>query len=228
MSLSVEQKERVINYLIGYVTPNKAAKIDRVLVNRTRHATVVLDDIYQPHNAAAVLRSAECFGIQDIHIVENENRFKPSSGVAMGASKWLNVFRHNQQGADNIAACITQLKDQDYQVVATTPGEHDFFLPDIPLDKKVALLFGTEETGLSKGALEQADMFVKIPMFGFTQSFNISVSVALCLQSIVSRLHSSDIPWRLSYEQMLEIKLNWLRAILPRSQLLERQFFASK
>jgi len=217
-------KEKIITYLSEFITQNKQDKIDTALSLRTRYVTPVLEDIYQPHNASAVLRSAECMGVQDVHIIEKTNMFELKKNIALGSSKWISLFRHNQRGADNTTGCIEQLKQQGYRIIATTPHTSACMLDDLPLEGKMALLFGTEESGLSQTALDHADEFVKIPMYGFTESFNISVSVALSLFHITENLRHSSLPWQLTEDEKRNLKLEWFKKILPAGKQLEEQF----
>ena len=219
-------EKALIEYLTGFVTSQRRGLFDRVLEERTRYITVVLEDIYQPHNASAVLRSMDCFGIQDAHIIENSNEYRINPDVALGASKWLNLLRYNQSTA-NTRAAIDRLKGQGYRIVATTPYQNQVALPDFDLEPgKVALLFGTEMQGLSSTALDQADEFLKIPMYGFTESFNISVSAAIILYQLKQKLTRSQIAWHLSPEEKQHILLEWLKKSIKRSDLLIRQFLS--
>ncbi|MCB2199256.1 RNA methyltransferase [bacterium] len=221
-------RQELIDFLSGFVTDNKLAKFDEVLAYRTRYVTVALENIYQPHNASAVMRSCDLFGVQDVHIIENTNRFTVNPGVTVGSSKWLNLHRYNTRERDNTAPCLVGLKQQGYTIVATTPHQDDVLLPDLPIVKPIALVYGTEDTGLSDTALELADVYMKIPQVGFTESFNISVSVALSLYDIVQRVRDSDVEWQLSEEEKTELRLAWLKKVLKRFQNLEGQFFAAR
>ncbi|MDQ7065275.1 MAG: RNA methyltransferase [candidate division KSB1 bacterium] len=223
--MTPDVKAALYDYLSGFATENKRRKIEQVLDHRTRYVTVVLEDIYQPQNASAVVRSCDCFGVQDLYVIENRNIFEVKAGVVLGASKWVDIHRFNHTNIDNTVACLTELKKRGYRLVATTPHRDDCMLEDLPLDGKMALLFGTEELGLSDTALSMADEYVRIPMFGFTESFNISVSVALCLYHIITALHKSDLPWRLTPVERLDIKLNWIRKVINRPDLLEKKFW---
>lgn len=219
-------EKALIEYLSGFVTPQRRGLFDRVLEERTRYITVVLEDIYQPHNASAVLRSMDCFGIQDAHIIENSNEYRINPDVALGASKWLNLIRYNQSSA-NTTAAIDRLKSQGYRIAATTPHQNQVTLPDFDLEPgRVALLFGTEMQGLSQTALDQADEFLKIPMYGFTESFNISVSAAIILYQLKQKLANSEIAWHLSPGEKQHILLEWLKKSIKRSDLLIRQFLS--
>lgn len=221
--MTLEEKKALIAYLLPNITENKAALMDKVLGSRTRHVTVVLEDIFQQHNASAAVRSAECFGLQDMHVVESRFKFAVNCGVAMGSSKWMDIYSHK-----TTQEAFKKLKNGGYRIVATTPGKEAVELAQLPLDGKLALIFGTENVGLSAYALEHADEYVHIPMFGFTQSFNISVSAALCLYQITSALRQSTIPWQLSEEERLEVMLTWLRRSIRGCAEFERMFFDTK
>ena len=201
-------KAVLIEQLLEYVTENKREKMLAVLENRTRYITVVLEDLYQEHNASAALRTCDIFGIQDMHVVEARHTFRAVPTIAMGSAKWVDVHSYN-----NITDAITTLKQQGYKIVATTPHTDCYELPNLPLDNKTALVFGSEQTGLSKSALAQADTFVKIPMYGFVESFNVSVSVALCLYDVIHRLRALGINWQLSQEEKQDLLLKWIRQV---------------
>ncbi len=221
--------EELVNYLSGFVTPERLSLFEKVLDQRTRYITLALEDIYQSQNASAVLRSCDCFGIQDVHVIENRNTFDVDREVAMGASKWLNIQKYNE-GEQNSLDAINRLRADGYRIVATTPHEGDINLEDFNLTKgKAAFFFGTELTGISEGIKNGADEFVKIPMYGFTESFNISVSAALCLHNLTHqmRFHSS-INWKLSDYEKLDIKLEWLRRTIKSAELLEKEFKKTK
>ena len=202
-------KQNNLDYLLTLVSDNKREKIQEVIKNRTQYLTVALENISQPHNASAVDRSCDIFGIQDVHVVESKVTFQDHSGVAKGASNWLDVYRY-----DSITECARNLKKNGYTLVATTPHERGYSIADLPINNKIALLFGTEIKGLTNQAMELADEFVTIPMFGFTESFNISVSAAICLYQIISSLHISDINWQLTPQEAKRIQLQWVKRIL--------------
>ena len=217
-------QEKLIEYLSQNVTERRYELINKNAELRTRYITVVLEDIFQPQNASAVLRTCDCFGLQDVHIIENENKYTLNPDVVMGASKWLNLHKYNKE-KNNTVATINHLKKQGYRIVATTPHTNDVNLEELDLSKgKIALMFGSELPGLSDIALEHADEFMKIPMVGFTESFNISVSAAISLHHLTHKLRNSDINWQLSKEEMTELKLNWLRATIKKSELIEEKY----
>lgn len=217
----------LLHHLSGFVTPQRLAVFEKVLSFRTRYISVVLEDIYQSHNASAVLRSCDCFGIQDVHIIENRNEYILNTEVSMGADKWLSMQKYNSEENNSLRA-IQHLRDRGYRIVATTPHTDDVLLTDFPLEKgKIALFFGTELRGLSSTVLDHADEYLRIPMFGFTESFNISVSAALILQVLSTKLHRSDINWNLTKDEVSELKLEWLRKTIKKVSLIEEKFHAA-
>jgi tRNA (guanosine-2'-O-)-methyltransferase len=213
-------KESLLNYLEGFITANRREGFKRVLKDRTKHFTVAVEDVYQLHNTSAVMRSCEVFGIQELHIVEQKFGKRIDSEIAMGAQKWVDIKRYetNQN-------CLDNLKGRGYQIIATTPHNDSCLLEDFDISKPSALFFGTEKMGLSKEIIEQADGFLKIPMFGFTESLNISVSAAIVIQSVTNRLRSSEIKWQLTEEEILEKQLDWTRKSIKDIDFIERKFY---
>mgnify|MGYP002623904678 FL=1 len=204
-SLAGARKSELYEAATQFISPERRTLFDRLAPLRTRHIAVVLEDIYQSHNAAAVLRSCDCFGVQDIHVVERQNRFNPAGDVAVGSSKWVDYYRHA-----TIADAYRHLHSKGYRIVATLPHENDQMITDLDISQPTALVFGTELTGLTDEAIAGADAYVKIPMYGFTESFNISVCAALSLFCLTERMRaSSEIAWQLDDEQQLDLKLHW-------------------
>ena len=214
----------LLGFLSQFITDDRKRRFEEVLFYRTRHVAVVLEDIFQPHNASAVLRSCDLRGIQDIHIVENNYHYDVNPDVVLGSTKWLDLHHYNEEDF-NTPEVFGKLHEKGYRIVATCPHRDDYTPETLPLDCPVALVFGTEKLGLSDYAVEHADMHVRIPMFGFTESYNISVSAALLLYSLTNRLHAStDIDWHLSEEEKDELRLEWTRRTLNRIRQYERKF----
>ncbi|MFB0926387.1 MAG: RNA methyltransferase [Vicingaceae bacterium] len=178
-----------------------------------------------PQNASAVLRTCDVFGIQDVHVIENENEYNINPRVVHGASKWIDLHKYNEK-KNNTLDCINKLKSEGYKVYGTTPHTDDCLIQDIPLDEKVALMFGTEMTGLSDIAMDNVDGFVKIPMYGFTESLNISVSASICLYELKKRLKTSDINWQLSEKDQVEQLIQWSKKVIKDGTLIEKQYLA--
>jgi len=214
----------LIAHLSEYVTENRLALFRRVLAQRTRYITVVLEDIYQSQNASAVLRTCDCTGIQDVHIVEERNEYEINRDVALGSDQWLSLHYYNE-GEDNIYKAIDCLKQRGYRIVATSPHSEGSSPETFDLEiGKAAFLFGTELNGLTDRALELADEYLHIPMAGFTESYNISVSAAICLYTLRKRLEGSSLNWRLGHEEKQELMLKWLRNSIKMSDQIENKF----
>lgn len=218
------QKCDLYNYLAQFITENRRKRFDEIADFRTHHVTVALEDIYQPHNTSAVLRTCDCFGIQDIHIIENKNKYKINPDVALGASNWLTMHKYNARDF-NTTDCIKALKKNGYQIIAATPHKNDCSIEELDISNKTALFFGTEMKGLSEQALQQADGFFKIPMFGFTESFNISVSAAIALFSFTDRLRKSKTRWQLDKNELIDIKIDWVKNSLKNPDAIEKKYF---
>jgi tRNA (guanosine-2'-O-)-methyltransferase len=203
--------KQVISELSGFITERRMELFEQVLRYRTRYITVALEDIYQPHNASAVLRSCECFGIQDIHIIENKNEYRINPDVVMGATKWLELRRYREKEF-NTSDAIMELRQKGYRIVATTVRDGSVPLEEFDVTKgKFALFFGTELTGLTDSMLEEADEYLMIPMRGFTESFNISVSAAIMLHHLTQSMYKSDVDWPLSEKEKDDLLVKWLR-----------------
>ena len=219
--------KQLLAYLQDLITDNRKTLFEKILKDRTRHFTVVLEDIYQKHNTSAVVRSCDIFGIQDIHIIENKYNSYVSNQVAKGAQKWIDFHEYNQQ-ENNTENCIKTLRKNGYQIIATTPhsdveGDRDCLLQDFDISKKSAFVFGVEKEGVSDYILDEANGYLQIPMYGFTESLNISVAAAIILQSITQRLRASEIDWQLSEEEKDEKRLDWTKKTINHvDEIIER------
>ncbi len=199
-----------LNYLEDFVSDKRKATFRKVLENRTRHFTVVLEDIYQPHNSSAVIRSCDIFGVQDVHVIQNKYSSKVSRHVAKGSQKWLDIKKYNQS-ATNTQDCLDALRNDGYQIIATTPHNDSCVLHEFDITKKSAFVFGVEKEGVSEYTMNQADGFLKIPMVGFTESLNISVAAAIILQDITTKLRASEIDWKLSEKEKETLYAGWIQ-----------------
>lgn len=221
-------EEELIAFLRQFISEERDEVLLRVLHQRTRYLSIALEDIYQPHNASAVLRSADCFGIQDVHIIEDKNSYEVNPDIALGSSKWLNLYKYSEK-SDNTELAINKLRNEGYRIVATSPYKDGATLDEFELEKgKAVLFFGTEQHGLSTKMLDLADEYLKIPMVGFTESFNISVSAAVILSHLAPRLRNSKINWQLSNKEKQEIHLEWLKKTVKKSDLLINKFLSTK
>lgn len=206
--------QRLTDHLAGFITAHKRALIEQVLAARTRHLTVVLEDIYQPQNAGAVIRSCDCFGIQDLHVIERGNRFRPNPAVTRGAEKWVDVIRHCPRHGDSTRTGLDALRRAGYRLAALTLRDGAIPLGELDVRPRTALCIGAEETGLSDLAHGMADVHVHIPMAGFTQSLNLAVTAAICLCALTARLRASDTAWQLGEAEKAALRLRWYRKVV--------------
>jgi tRNA (guanosine-2'-O-)-methyltransferase len=223
--LNKEQKQLLLHKLLPIISDHKWELFYQIIEKRSRHLTVVMEDIFQSQNASAVVRSADCFGVQDVHIIENRNEYTLNPDVALGSYKWLSMYKYNET-ENNTKAAFDHLRSQGYQIVATTPHINDVDLADLDISKKTALVFGTEMKGLSDYAIKHADIHMKIPMYGFTESFNISVSAAMCMHHLTEKMRRSDIDWSLTDDEKLDVLLNWSRSVVKSASDIEKQMLA--
>jgi tRNA (guanosine-2'-O-)-methyltransferase len=207
-------------FLENILTENRKERFLQVLQNRTKHFTVAIEDVFQLHNTSAVMRSCEVFGIQELNVVEQKFGKRIDTQIAMGAQKWVDINRF-----ETIQDCIDNLKLKGYQIIATTPHQNDCMLEDFDILKPSALFFGTEIDGLSHEVLQQADGFLKIPMVGFTESLNISVSAAIILQNLSTRLRKSNIEWQLTEQEILEKRLDWAKNSIKDIKRIEARYY---
>lgn len=217
----------LLTYFEGYLTEKRKATFNKVLANRTRHFTVVLEDIYQSHNASAVVRTCDIFGVQDIHAIENKYNNKVSRHVAKGSQKWLNIHRYRED-ADNTKFCLDKLKNEGYQIVATTPHNDSCYLQDFDVTQKSAFVFGVEADGVSDYVMDNADGFLKIPMVGFTESLNISVAAAIILQDVTTKLRNTAINWQLSEQEKEVLYFNWVKQTIKNVDKIEEHYKSQK
>ena len=198
--------QELLTYLEHFITEERKERFLQVISARTNHFTVAMEDVFQMHNTSAVVRTCEVFGVQQAHSIEGRFGKRLDAKIAMGAQKWVDVFRYN-----DTQSCIDALRAQGYQIVATTPHKDAYFLNDFDISKKSAFFFGTEKEGLSEQVLSQADTYLKIPMVGFTESLNISVAVAIVLQQLTDKLRRSQVAWQLTEEERLNTLINWTK-----------------
>ena len=213
---------QLLEHLLSYLTERRKELFKEVCSKRTKHFTVVTEDVYQLHNTSAVMRSCDVFGIQELHVIEEKLGKKIDREIAMGAQKWVNIHRYPSTNE-----CIDILKKEGYQIIATSPHNNSTELSEFDITKKSAFFFGKEKEGLSNTVLNNADGFLKIPMYGFTESLNISVSAAIILQSVVSRLKDSDIDWKLTEKEKKELIFHWTKMTIKSADQIIDRFYKS-
>ncbi len=212
------------NHIAPMLSDRRKDLFDDILKQRTRHFTVILEDLYQKHNTSAIVRSCDIFGVQDVHIIENKYNSYMSNQVGKGSQKWIDFHRYNEKQI-NTQDCIDAIKKEGYQLIATTPHNESCLVQDFDITKKAAFVFGVEKEGVSNTMMEQADGFLKIPMVGFTESLNVSVAAAITLQSVTDKLRRSDVQWQLSEEEQFFKKIDWMEKTIKSITKIKARYF---
>jgi tRNA (guanosine-2'-O-)-methyltransferase len=215
----------VLQEFYKIITPNKVNMFERIAPQRSKHIVVGLENIQQDHNASAIMRTMDCLGFQELHLIEKNNNYQFQRDIALGAARWLDVMQH-QQEPEPILDSIAHLRQKGYQIVATSPHIKASTPQNIDLTQPIALFFGAEKHGISEELSANADAFLHIPMYGFTESFNLSVSAALVLSALRTRLEASSLDWLLSQERQTELKISWCERILNGGPQLAQKFRA--
>lgn len=221
---TIDREQLVLNHLSQFISEHKKDFIEKVLEARTRQITVVMEDIYQSQNASAVIRTCECMGIQDVHMVENTTKYSINPRVLKGADKWIDLHRHAVKQINNTEAAFKQLHDAGYKIVVADPDPNNLSVHDLDDSARIAFVFGNELRGISRTALSLCDEKIRIPMYGFTESLNISVSVAICLSTTINRLRSQNRLEGLNQDEKAALRMKWYRKIVRKSDLIVREF----
>lgn len=220
--MNTEQRSEIISKLSTIINDDRISLLEQVLEQRTYYLSVLLDDIFQPQNASAIIRTSECIGIQDLHIIEDKNEHKTNRDVVKGSAKWINLQRYS--GKHGRSECLKKLKQQDYKLVAMTLSEDCIALEELPIDEKLALCFGCEETGVHKAIEDNADYKVKIPIAGFTESYNVSVSAAISLYYLINKIKDSNKNWQLNRKERESLLIEWLSKSTPTGRSLLKRY----
>jgi tRNA (guanosine-2'-O-)-methyltransferase len=217
----------LLTYLQTFITESRKETFERVLAERTKHFTVVLEDLYQKHNTGAVVRSCDVFGLQDAYFIENKYKSYLSNQVAKGAEKWIDfhVFKGEKDSSEK---CVRTLRERGYQIIATTPHDDSCLLEDFDISKKSAFVLGVEKEGVSYYMMQQADGYLKIPMVGFTESLNVSVAAAIILHSVTTRLKKSDVKWQLTEDEMNEKRIDWCKKSIRSVNDVVKRFYGER
>ena len=207
-----------------FISEERKQNIEEVLSNRTSFLSVVIEDLVDPHNVNAIFRTGECMGVQDFHVIDNEQYFHVGKGVSKGSTKWIDIHRHDQDDFKNTGRCITSLKEKGYQLVVTSPAAAAVSVEDIDLSKPIALVLGNERDGVSEEMKTKADQLISIPTFGFTESFNVSVAGAILIHGLVNRIHKEVPRWHLDQERMTQFKYEWYKKSMARPDFYYKFF----
>jgi tRNA (guanosine-2'-O-)-methyltransferase len=219
-------QEELRKYLESFLTEERFNGLHRVLQQRTRHLTIILENLYDTVNANAIMRTMDCFGIQDLHVIESVNQFKTDkkAKAGRGSLKWVDVHRYpeNEKASEN---CIKNLKEKGYKIVATSPHATKT-VSEIDYSQPIAFVFGNERDGISQTIIKNADELIKIPMYGFAESFNISVCAALTIQEARKKLESEKINFHLSETEKQTLYVKWLMKSVRHADKLAKKFLA--
>ncbi|WP_242158787.1 TrmH family RNA methyltransferase [Aestuariivivens sediminis] len=210
----------LLNYLETYLTESRKEKFLNVLSQRTKHFTVAIEDVYQLHNTSAVMRSCDVFGIQELHVIEELNTKQIDREIAMGSQKWVDINRYR-----SVKDCLAHLRGQGYRIVATSPHVTHGELKDFDVTQKSCFFFGKETEGLSDDVLNAADGFIRIPMVGFAESLNISVSVAIILHDTMTRLKQTTTEWQLGEAEKLQKRMDWCKTTIKSYQRIIDRYY---
>lgn len=199
--------ESCIETLYKFITDERKERFEEVLEKRTKHITLILEDLYQSRNISAVMRSADGFGLQELHIIEDNHKWTGTKSVSKGASSWLTL--HKYKGEDPVTDCIENLKARGFRIVATSPHKCGYTPDSLPIDKSLAIVMGTELTGISDKLMSQVDDYVEIPMYGFSESFNVSVAASIVLNRVRTRIEEAGVNNGLSEEEKQKLRMIW-------------------
>lgn len=206
----------------SHISDSRMEKILTVSQERTRYLSVVLSNVYYTQNISAVIRSCDCFGIQDLYITGNSPSTHVNKHVAQGAYNWVDIHRNTFRPDEET---LKELKDQGYRIVVTLPEPGASSLHDFDINKgKIALVMGNEKEGVSQMVKEMADEFLYIPMAGFSQSLNISVSTAVIISELTGKIRSSHIKWRLDEKELTDLQYRWMKNSVKRGDRIEDEY----
>ncbi|MBQ8915961.1 MAG: RNA methyltransferase [Alistipes sp.] len=213
-------RERIA-YLATFMTEERFSLFERTLVQRTNYMTILAENTFHPHNAAALMRHCEAFGVQRMHTIETRCTFDPSQNISRGSDRWLNLVRHN-----STEEALATLKAEGYRLVATTPHRESCTPETFDVTKgKFALIFGTEHAGISEEAMAAADEYLRIPMCGMVESLNVSASAAILIYQLTGRIRAQVAGWPLSEREQTELLYDWTRlSVKDAERILQRRF----
>nr|MBE6191574.1 RNA methyltransferase [Rikenellaceae bacterium] len=213
-------RERIA-YLATFMTEERFSLFERTLAQRTNYMTILAENTFHPHNAAALMRHCEAFGVQRMHTIETRCTFDPSQNISRGSDRWLNLVRHN-----STEEALTALKAEGYRLVATTPHRESCTPETFDVTKgKFALIFGTEHAGISEEAMAAADEYLRIPMCGMVESLNVSASAAILIYQLTGRIRAQVAGWPLSEREQTELLYDWTRlSVKDAERILQRRF----
>tara|TARA_R110002050_G_scaffold102774_1_gene211574 strand:+ start:8963 stop:9703 length:741 start_codon:yes stop_codon:yes gene_type:complete len=227
--LSKSQKDELYHYLATFIKDQRRDRLNGVLDNRTTHFCIAMEDLFYERNSGAIIRTADGYGIQNINVIEPKDSFKSkvTNIISKGAEKWVTKTQFGDPET-GVMDCIQKLRADGYQIVATSPHTDGHTIHDFDISKKSAFFLGTEKTGISDVIMQEADDYISMPIYGFTESYNVSVANAILLHEMINRLRNSDIDWHLNEEERNELLLDWTMKSIVSSEMIAEKFIADQ
>ncbi|WP_300747877.1 RNA methyltransferase [uncultured Alistipes sp.] len=207
--------------LAEFITPQRYRTLMAALAMRTRYMTLLTENLFHPHNASALMRHCDAFGVQEFHTVETRCKFQPNASIVRGTDKWIDVRRH-----PSTAEALAALRAEGYRLVATTPHRESCTPETFDVTRgPFALIFGTEHAGISQEAMAAADEYLRIPMCGLVESLNVSASAAILIYMLSERVRQQVEGWQLPPLEAAAARLRWMVAAVRGAQeILDRNF----
>ncbi len=234
----------VIYYLSPFLSNFRMNRLKNSIKNRIVKVNIILEKIYDEGNIGAVLRSFESFGFLEVHVVMSE-KSKLNCRSSKGSERWLNIIYW-----DSIEKVIHYLKNLNFKIVATIPPKSDkmnlisnqerelnhvndlynYDIKNLPLNEPVSIILGNEKLGVSEYSKYNCDYFCEIPLYGLTQSLNISVAAAICLYQLSERIRELDNNSNQYFLTSLDQEIllaHYLKISFPLGEKILRNFFHS-
>jgi tRNA (guanosine-2'-O-)-methyltransferase len=218
-TLDLGQKKALYLHLCQHLSPNKITLFDQVWSQRNSALRLVLENIYQPLNASAILRTADALGIHWVDVIENEHPWTINRKIAKGALDWLHIQRH--QAVEEV---LLDLKKKGFQIVVTDFSPEAISIHDFVPEKPVALVMGTELSGISSIVKEMADVAVVIPMTGFSKSLNVSVAAGIALSHLTPHTQQLCSAFPFDEDEKYDALIQWACHSIYWSDTLVREF----
>lgn len=203
---SSPEMQAKIEELLPRITEHRRDLLFKVVQNRTRHFCMVLEDLFDPHNISAVIRTAEVFGLEDVHVIEEVNPYRINKSILKGSIKWMDIYLHKKR-----KACLEHLRKKGYRIAVASTNTKNSVL-DLDLSRPTAFYLGSEFTGNHPDTLAAADAEFKLPQYGITESMNVSVAggVLMCYLDHFMRQKGRE-TYILPPEERDALLLDWLK-----------------
>lgn len=206
------------------LTPQRREKLEKVVGQRTQYVALGIENVNNPQNAAALLRTADAFGIQDVHIVESGVNYQVHPKITRGTHNWLTVTSHKvDQATGGTQSVLDGLRANGYRIIATSVEPGSVPMEKLDVSSPFVLFFGNEHNGLSKELLEAADEHMHLPMQGFTESLNVSVCCGIAMHHLISKIKSHSLPWQLTADAQTDLLAVWARKSVPMADIYLRE-----